>query len=385
MTARMGPDELRDWLHLLSCVSRGAARRLLARHGSPSAVLQAGRAGWGSLLSPDDATRLAHGPDHLERLVRRTEDWLGGEERRSILLLGAPDYPLPLLHTADPPLMLYLDGRRELLAERCVAVVGSRRPSPQGDENARYFAAGLGEAGFCVVSGLAQGIDGAAHEAALNTRGSTIAVLGTGPDQVYPLDHADLARHVARRGLLVSEYFVGTPPMAPNFPQRNRIIAGLSEGCLVVEAAMKSGSLITARQASEAGREVFAVPGPIHAPQSKGCHHLLKQGACLVQELDDLLQELPAGGLPRTAALDLGEALDNGLGEDAAAGKEENEDIGNDHPLLRAIGGDTVSLEQLSQRCGWAQDELNATLLDLELDGRVARLPGALFQRRRAT
>ncbi|MFX1679868.1 DNA-processing protein DprA [Mitsuaria sp. CC2] len=385
MTARMGPDELRDWLHLLSCVSRGAARRLLARHGSPGAVLQAGRAGWGSLLSPDDATRLAHGPDHLDRLVRRTEDWLGGGERRSILLLGAPDYPLPLLHTADPPLMLYLDGRRELLAERCVAVVGSRRPSPQGDENARDFAAGLGEAGFCIVSGLAQGIDGAAHEAALNTRGSTIAVLGTGPDQVYPLDHADLARHVARRGLLVSEYFVGTPPMAPNFPQRNRIIAGLSEGCLVVEAAMKSGSLITARQASEAGREVFAVPGPIHAPQSKGCHHLLKQGACLVQELDDLLQELPAGGLPRTAALDLGEALDNGLGEDAAASKEENEDIGNDHPLLRAIGGDTVSLEQLSQRCGWAQDELNATLLDLELDGRVARLPGARFQRRRAT
>jgi DNA processing protein len=274
--------------------------------------------------------------------------------------------------------MLYLDGRRELLGERCVAVVGSRRPSPQGDENARYFAAGLGEAGFCVVSGLAQGIDGAAHEAALNTRGSTIAVLGTGPDQVYPLDHADLSRHVARRGLLVSEYFVGTPPMAPNFPQRNRIIAGLSEGCLVVEAAMKSGSLITARQASEAGREVFAVPGPIHAPQSKGCHYLLKQGACLVQELDDLLNELPAGGLPRTTPLDLEPEPDGG----PEPGPVEAE-ADDDHPLLRAIGRDTVSLEQLSQRSGWAQDELNATLLDLELDGRVARLPGALFRRRR--
>ncbi|WP_431264865.1 DNA-processing protein DprA [Roseateles chitinivorans] len=375
----MSPDELRDWLHLLSCVSRGVARRLLARHGAPGAVLRAGRAGWGNALSPEEATLLAKGPDQLDRLVRRTEDWLASGERRSILLLDAPDYPLPLLHTADPPLMLYLDGRRELLAERCVAVVGSRHPSPQGDENARYFAAGLGEAGFCVVSGLAQGIDGAAHEAALNTRGSTIAVLGTGPDKVFPLDHADLSRHVARRGLLVSEYFVGTPPMAPNFPQRNRIIAGLSEGCLVVEAAMKSGSLITARQASEAGREVFAVPGPIHAPQSKGCHHLLKQGACLVQALEDLLDELPAGGLPRTATLDLESDPD---AEPAPASKPVETD--DDHPLLRAIGRDTVSLEQLSQRSGWAQDELNATLLDLELEGRVARLPGALFQRRGA-
>ncbi|WP_431259502.1 DNA-processing protein DprA [Roseateles chitinivorans] len=279
--------------------------------------------------------------------------------------------------------MLYLDGRRELLAERCVAVVGSRQPSPQGDDNARHFAAGLGDAGFCVVSGLAQGIDGAAHEAALNTRGSTIAVLGTGPDKVFPLDHAELSRHVARRGLLVSEYFVGTPPMAPNFPQRNRIIAGLSEGCLVVEAAMKSGSLITARQASEAGREVFAVPGPIHAPQSRGCHHLLKQGACLVQELDDLINELPAGGLPRTASLDL--ERDGGAEADADADETPDArrlEADDDHPLLRAIGRDTVSLEQLSQRSGWPQDELNATLLDLELDGRVARLPGALFQRR---
>ncbi|ANH69285.1 DNA-processing protein DprA [Mitsuaria sp. 7] len=376
----MSPDELRAWLHLLSCVSRGGARRLLARHGSPGAVLMAGRGGWGGVLSPENAALLAKGPDQLDRLVRRTEDWLSSGERRSILLLGAPDYPLPLLHTADPPLMLYLDGRRELLAERCVAVVGSRRPSPQGDENARYFAAGLGEAGFCVVSGLAQGIDGAAHEAALNTRGGTIAVLGTGPDQVYPLDHADLSRHVARHGLLVSEYFVGTPPMAPNFPQRNRIIAGLSEGCLVVEAAMKSGSLITARQASEAGREVFAVPGPIHAPQSKGCHHLLKQGACLVQALDDLLNELPVGGLPRTTPLDLESDHEPDSGPQRGPIPAEADD---DHPLLRAIGRDTVSLEQLSQRSGWPQDELNATLLDLELDGRVARLPGALFQRRR--
>ena len=372
----MSPDDLRDWLRLLSCISRGAARRLLARHGSPGAALAAGQAGWGQALSAEETERLRSPPTELDRLVRRTQAWLSGGERRSILLLSDTDYPFALLNTADPPLMLYLDGRRELLGQRCVAVVGSRRPSPQGDENARHFAAGLGEAGFCVVSGLAQGIDGAAHEAALHTPGGTIAVLGTGPDQVYPLGHAELSRHIARRGLLVSEYFVGTPPMAPNFPQRNRIIAGLSEGCLVVEAALKSGSLITARQASEAGREVFAIPGPIHAPQSKGCHHLLKQGACLVQELDDLLAELPARGSPREAAIDPEPEADAEATPESSAAQD-------DHPLLRAIGRDTVSLEQLSQRSGWPQDELNATLLDLELEGLVARLPGALFQRRR--
>jgi len=372
----MSPEDLRDWLRLLSCVSRGAARRLLARHGAPGAALAAGRAGWGPAVSAEEAERLRSQPTELDRLVGRTQEWLSGGERRSILLLGDSDYPPPLLHTADPPLMLYLDGRRELLGQRCVAVVGSRRPSLQGDEHARHFAAGLGEAGFCVVSGLAQGIDGAAHEAALYTRGGTIAVLGTGPDQVYPLGHAELSRHIARRGLLVSEYFVGTPPMAPNFPQRNRIIAGLSEGCLVVEAALKSGSLITARQASEAGREVFAVPGPIHSPQSKGCHHLLKQGACLVQDLDDLLAELPAHGSPRQEAVDP-------ASEPEAEAAPEPSPAQDEHPLLRAIGRDTVSLEQLSQRSGWPQDELNATLLDLELDGLVARLPGALFQRRR--
>ena len=382
----MSPDDLRDWLHLLSCVSRGAARRLLARHGSPASVVRAGRAGWGALVSAEEANQLANPPAAVEQRVRRTEAWLAGGERRSILVIGDDDYPLPLLHIADPPLMLYLDGRRELLGQRCVAVVGSRRPSPQGDENARHFAAGLGQAGFCVVSGLAQGIDGAAHEAALHTPGCTVAVLGTGPDKVFPLEHADLSRHIARRGLLVSEYFVGTPPLAPNFPQRNRIIAGLSEGCLVVEAAMKSGSLITARQASEAGREVFAIPGPIHSPQSKGCHHLLKQGACLVQELDDLLNELPVGGLPRTAPLGL-EADGGPAPSRRAVGSppapEPPEAPDHEHPLLRAIGPDTVSLEQLSQRSGWGQDELNATLLDLELEGHIVRLPGALFQRRR--
>lgn len=279
----------------------------------------------------------------------------------------------------------------------------------KGEDNARQFAAGLGHAGFCVVSGLATGIDGAAHEAALNTAGGTIAVLGTGIDQVYPLSHETLARHIRRRGLLVSEYFVGTPPLSPNFPQRNRIIASLAEGCLVVEAAMKSGSLITARMASEAGREVFAIPGSIHAAQSRGCHHLLKQGACLVQTLEDLLCELP----PLTAAGDSGprsaapsrassdDAADaacegavvdewelpldppqDGPPEHRLEDADDTPDPSSEHPVLRALGHDPLTLDQLGQRTGWPVESLSAALLDLELDGEVARLPGARYQRR---
>ncbi len=408
----MHAEELSPWLHLLSSVSRAGARRLLARHGSPQAVLAAGPRGWADLLPADQVQALQAPPAKLPTLVQRTVAWLDagrGDEpdatapRRSILLLGDPDYPAPLLHTADPPLMLYLEGRRELLARRAVAVVGSRKPSPQGEDNARSFAQGLGQAGFCVVSGLAMGIDGAAHEGALHTDGSTIAVLGTGLDEVYPLDHAPLARAIARRGLLISEYFIGTPPLAPNFPQRNRIIAGLSEGCLVVEAAMKSGSLITARMASEAGREVFAIPGSIHAAQSRGCHHLLKQGACLVQELDDLLSELPAmgsgserpvqppGGSKKLSGIATRSARSTsskgGSGSSIPPRDESSDDrqgdlLAEEHPLLRALGHEQVSLEQLAQRTGWPLDDLSATLLDLELEGRIARLPGALFQRR---
>ncbi|WAC73602.1 DNA-processing protein DprA [Roseateles sp. SL47] len=343
-------------------------------------------------MTAAEQQRLRDGPPKLEQTWRRTMAWLEGTESgsasspasRSLLLLGDPDYPTALLNTADPPLLLHLEGRRELLQHRSVAVVGSRHPTPQGEDNARQFAAGLGEAGFCVVSGLAAGIDGAAHEAALNTAGGTMAVLGTGLDQVYPLAHEALARHIGRRGLLISEFFIGTPPLAPNFPQRNRIIAGLTEGCLVVEAAVKSGSLITARMASEAGREVFAIPGSIHAPQSRGCHHLLKQGACLVQTLEDLLCELPpmnaaAGAQAESALTSVSSPT---TAAPASRGSTQDSAAEPRHPLLRALGHDPLSLEQLSQRTGWPIDELSAALLDLELQGAVARLPGARFQRR---
>lgn len=388
----MQAEELRSWLHLLTAVSRGGARRLLARFGSPEAVLSTAPAQRAALLKAEQAAALQTPPDTLLPLVDRTLTWLVGSASRSVLVLGDADYPPALLATADPPLLLYLDGRRELLSRRCVAVVGSRRPSLSGEDHARHFAEGLGQAGFCVVSGLALGIDGAAHEGALNTEGGTLAVLGCGVDQVYPLAHAELARHIARRGLLVSEYPVGTPPIALHFPQRNRIIAGLSEGCLVVEAAVKSGSLITARLAAEAGREVFAVPGPIRSAQSQGCHHLLKQGACLVQSLDDLLQELRPMAAPSASQAPLqpphtDPAADTRFRASsrrppAAEPPTHVTQDADSHPLLSALGHSPMSLEQLAQRSGWSLQELQVQLLELELDGRVARLPGAMFQRR---
>lgn len=361
----MQPEELQAWLQLLQHLSRGACRRLLARHGSPQAALAAGPSGWQGLLRPEQIQALLKPRVDTAALAHQTLAWLRASPLCSLLMLGDEDYPQALLHSADPPLMLYLEGRRELLARRCIAVVGSRRPSAQGRDNAHQFAQGLGQAGFCVVSGLALGIDGAAHEGALETAGGSIAVLGCGLDQVYPPQHRDLAQRMASRGLLLSEYALGAPPLAEHFPQRNRIIAGLSEGCLVVEAAPKSGSLITARLAAEAGREVFAIPGSIHSPLARGCHELLKQGAALVGSMQDLLDELQAPPGPAPHA------------EPTPATPTAPES-----PLLEALGHDPISLEQLIQRCGWPADQLSAALLELELEGLVARLPGALFQRR---
>ncbi len=216
-------------------------------------------------------------------------------ESRQIVTLGDAALPAGAAQTADPPLLLYAQGRCELLHARAVAIVGSRNPTPQGIDNARAFAGHLSQAGLTIVSGLALGIDGAAHEGALDGPGSTIAVVGTGLDRVYPTRHRELAHRIASEGLMVSEFPLGTPPLPPNFPLRNRIIAGLTRGTLVVEAALQSGSLITARLALEAGREVFAIPGSIHSPQSRGCHALIKQGAKLVDGAEDVLEELHVG------------------------------------------------------------------------------------------
>lgn len=306
-------------------------------------------------------------PGQPERL-RATAAWLGATPARRIVVLGDAEYPAWLLHAADPPLLLYLDGRVDLLGAKSVAIVGSRRPTPQGLANARAFAQALSARGWAIVSGLAAGIDAAAHGGALGAGGGTIAVVGTGIDIVYPRANRELAAEIARRGLLVSEFALGAPPLALHFPQRNRIIAGLSRGTLVVEAALRSGSLITARLAAEAGREVFAIPGSIHSPQAKGCHVLIRQGAKLVETAQDIIEELePALLLRATAA--------------AAAAEPASET----DPVLAALGHDPASLDTLIDRCGWTAARLGARLLELELAGQVARLPGGLYQRIAAT
>ena len=361
-------DEIGAWVRLMETplVGRETARRLLASFGSPQAVFGASTSARREVVGPTVAAALAASTDELEALVAASVAWLSAEapETRAIIPLGDPRYPRALLDSADPPLLLYAQGRVDLLQAPSIAIVGSRNPTPQGTENARAFATHLSGAGYTITSGLALGVDGAAHEGGLSASGSTVAVVGTGLDRVYPKRHLKLAHRIARAGVIVSEFSLGTPPLPENFPLRNRIIAGLSQGTLVVEAALKSGSLITARLASEAGREVFAIPGSIHSPQSRGCHALIRQGAKLVECAQDILEELhPVGNVEAQAAHTNGTpAL-------------------NDEPLLAALGFDPVTLDALCARTGWPASELSVRLFDLELDGRVARLPGQLFQR----
>jgi DNA processing protein len=362
-------DEFSAWLRLLETpgVGREAARALLAAFGSPEAVLRASTAARKEIVPPGTAAALARLPEQFDSRLGAGCQWLtGGDEARDVVALGDPRYPQALLDSPDPPLLFYARGRIDLLARPAIAIVGSRNATAQGLENARAFATHLGGAGWVVVSGLALGIDGAAHEGALAGGGGTIAVVGTGLDVVYPVRHRALAEKIAAGGLLVSEFAVGTPALAENFPVRNRIIAALARGTLVVEAAVQSGSLITARLALEAGRDVFAIPGSIHSPQSRGCHALIKQGAKLVDSANDIVEELaPLAGVPRGASTAPTQARDT-------AAKD---------PVLEALGFDPIALDELIARTGRGAAELSARLLDLELQGRLARLPGQRFQR----
>jgi DNA processing protein len=283
-----------------------------------------------------------------------------------LLTLADAAYPPLLLQTPDPPVVLYVAGRIELVMHPALAVVGSRSPTPRGAADAEAFATVLSNAGLTIVSGLAFGIDAAAHRGGLRGSASSVAVVGTGLDRVYPARHRDLAHELASGGALVSEFALGTPPIAANFPRRNRILSGLAGGCLVVEAALRSGSLITARQALEQGREVFAIPGSIHSPLSKGCHWLIKQGAKLVESAQDVLEELR---LPGAATTDTQAPA-------AALAPEQS-------ALLNNLGYDPVDLDTVCLRCGLTPDAASAMLLALELDGYLDRLPGGLYQRRR--
>jgi DNA processing protein len=361
------PEELGAWLRLLETpgVGRESVRRLLAAFGSPQAVIAADADARRAVVGAAQANALVDEPEGLAALHAATLAWLQQVDAaapRSVIPLDDARYPAALLNTPDPPLMLYAQGRVELLQADSIAIVGSRHPTAQGAANAAAFARDLSRAGLTIVSGMALGVDAAAHAGALDGAASTIAVVGTGLDRVYPRRHLALAHRIAQHGLIVSEYALGAPPLATHFPQRNRIIAGLSRGTLVVEAAVQSGSLITARLANEAGREVFAIPGSIHSPQARGCHVLLRQGAKLVETAQDVLEELRP-----TVARDA-----------PAAAVESPSDT---DPLLDALGFDPVTLDALAARTGLGAAALSARLLGLELDGLVARLPGQLFQR----
>ena len=359
-------DELAAWLRLIETPQIGldSARRLLSHFGSPQAVFDAPNAARRELLTPKQAEAL--NAAELAGLVDTTWQWLNASDEadRHVITLGDADYPRALLETADPPLLLYAIGRTTLLRGPSIAVVGSRNPSPQGAENSRAFANTLSATGLTVVSGLALGIDTAAHEGALGGAGSTIAVLGTGLDRVYPKRNLALAHRIAREGLLLGEYALGTPPLPANFPRRNRLIAGMTCGTLVVEAALQSGSLITARLAIEAGRDVYAIPGSIHAPQSRGCLALIKQGAKLVDSVADILDELHPAVQTRPPPPSPAHASRT-----------------SDDPVLSGLGYEAMTLDALSDRLGTPPAELSARLLELELSGEVVRLPGQRFQR----
>jgi len=367
-------EELGAWLRLLQTPGIGpeTARRLLGAFGPPQAIWAQSPGAWQSVVGPRTAEAMARLPEGWQALRDATWAWLqDGDGHRAIVTLGDEDYPAPLLQTEDPPCLLHAMGcigqLRHLQGNRALAIVGSRNPTPQGRLNAQAFAQHLARTGLTIVSGLALGVDGAAHEGALEgaTSGqlATIAVVGTGLDRVYPKQHLPLAHRIAQQGLILSEYPLGTPPRPENFPRRNRIISGLSQGTLVVEAALESGSLITARQALEQGREVFAIPGSIHSPQSRGCHALIRQGAKLVESAQDVLEELrvpdPFGQVP--LALDTHSPAESGL--------------------LALLGHEPVGLDALQARSGLDTAHLQAELLDLELAGQVERLPGGLFQR----
>jgi DNA processing protein len=384
----LSPEELAGWLRLgaTAGIGRATGRRLLAALGSPERVLAADQDTLAALAGPDVARLLKRRDDRDDAQVDATERWLAdtnGAAPRDLVVLGDARYPDLLLSTADPPLLLFTLGRVDLLSAPSVAIVGSRGATPQGLDNAREFGRFLSERKLTIVSGLAMGIDGAAHEGGLAGEGSTVAFVGTGLDQVYPRRHAALMRRIAEQGLVASEFPLGTEGLSYHFPQRNRLIAGISLGTLVVEAAVASGSLITARMALEAGREVFAIPGSIHAPQSRGCHRLIQEGAKLVATGDDVLQELrlAMGARAPAARMSVPQASLFAIQRDEAEAKAP----GADAALVAALGHDPVTVDALAARTGLPADRLAGRLLELELAGQLQRLPGGLLQRRTAT
>ena len=365
---------------LLAFIRAGGAlaprKRLLERCGSAKAALSAPSAAWRECGFETPIPK-------SERTVDPGDAaWLDCEGNHLVGWLD-PDYPPLLREIPSPPLALFVSGEPARLWHPAIAIVGSRGPSAGGLRHARDFASTLAHAGFCVASGLATGIDTAAHEAALDAGGLTLAVLGTGHDQPYPPSQAPLQAHIAENGVVVSEYPPGTPPRRSQFPARNRILAGLALGTLVVEAGLKSGALITAKQAAGCGREVFALPGSIDNPLARGCHQLIRDGAQLVESPDDILETLPP------LATGLGMALERRLsqsegteGVPKAISSETEAPSDDSHGLWQALGHDPTDMDQLVSRTGLTAATLSSMLLVMELQGRVSVEHGRYSRKR---
>ena len=366
------PAEVAAWVRLTATpgISAKAGRRLLAAFGLPQAVLAQDAARLREVAEPAVVRALSSPPDaQVAARIDATLQWLDAPGHHLVTMADAA-YPARLLDLADPPLVLHVNGNAERLRHPALGIVGARHATAQGVRNAQAFAGAFSQAGLTVVSGLALGIDAAAHAAALEGPGGTVAVVGTGADIVYPARHHKLAHQIVDAGgTIVSEFPLGTPGRPDHFPRRNRIIAALARGVLVVEAAERSGSLITARLASEIGREVFAIPGSIHAELSRGCHKLIRQGAKLVESAADVFEEFadlqPAPVRPAKPA------------EDAApmAGLDAPDALG------AGLAYDPVTLDELCERTGMAAEAVSAALLQMELTGAAERLPGNRFRR----
>ena len=354
-------DEAPYWLALSLIPGLGGEtfRRLLSAFGPPEHIFSASSAQLHAVCDAKIARAISAGIDAAA--LAPSLQWLS-EPGNYLVTLADAEYPRALLEILDPPPFLYVKGRLELLQQNALAIVGSRRATPQGEKDAESFAKALADAGFTIISGMALGIDTAAHRGGLRGAASSIAVVGTGLDIVYPARNRALAHQLAQQGAIISEFALGTPSLAQNFPRRNRIISGLARGVLVVEAALRSGSLISARLAGEQGREVFAIPGSIHSPLAKGCHHLIKQGAKLVESAQDILEELGINTVsdPQSSA------------PEAEASEHQ--------AFLRQLGHDPCAIDTLVTRTGLTSERVSAILLELEMAGRVALLPGGLYQ-----
>lgn len=359
------PDEIALWVALNQVHGLGSAGllQLLTKFGSPENIFSASISQLKSVVSDEIAVSIHQSIE--QENIQATLEWLE-KDNAHIITLGDKLYPEKLLEINNPPTVLYALGNLQRLSQPAIAVVGSRNATPQGEKNAENFSKDLCDQGFCIISGMALGIDGAAHRGALKSNGATIAVVGTGLDIVYPAKHRELAHEIASHGLILSEFPLGTPSKAQNFPRRNRIISGLSLGCLVIEANKDSGSMITARLAAEQGREVFAVPGSIHSPVSKGCHQLIKQGAKLVESSADIVEELK-NMVPTYSP----------FGSMTQKGQNPSES----NSILALMGFDPISFEALLKTSGLTTETLSSMLMMLELEGKVTALAGGKYQR----